>query len=167
MQLYEERNGQYTEEESNRMLKNDRVALYVYQILGEKAPWPFHFPIQNVHDEEYCRDFLNAIKGSIKALICRKSKIDYLLPFKEKDDKSVFLNRLGYTRLNSEKLFDEIFKGVQIDSLKYVRFSFGCFMCKAKTRIQGKLVTTVWVLEKNLTLRFVTLIPRGDKTWKE
>lgn len=38
--------------------------------------------------------------------------------------------------------------------------------CMAKTTLKGKLVTSVWELKQDFSVRFITLIPRDDKKWK-
>ena len=40
-------------------------------------------------------------------------------------------------------------------------------LVEAKTVLKGKLVKTIWRIEKNLTINFIILIPGGDKQWKK
>lgn len=98
----------------------------------------------------------------------------YLLIKKEKNDKSALLNKLGYNLSNSDELYNQILKGTNFKKRKLKDFDDAKFTINAETRIYDKskndyyYCTTSWFVEKDLTLRFVTLIPevfKDDKDW--
>ncbi|MCY7351627.1 MAG: hypothetical protein LH606_13330 [Cytophagaceae bacterium] len=85
----------------------------------------------------------------------------YLLIVKEKNDKSAFLNRLGYTLANWQEL--------ETDIRSLVFENEAVFQNKAKTggdlyQVRGVLrgwgIVSVWLLSDSETsFRFVTLFP--------
>jgi len=166
MQLYDSQNGEYTEEEKDRMKSYDSFALWSYELNGNNNKFKFHFPIQGVHENEYCYDFIRLIKNSIHEPIFIEEKMKYLLTFRTKDDKSKFILSLSYSVNKPYELFKDICKNTIRDSIEFSRFSYGKIIVTAKTYLKGKLVKTIWRLEQNLDIYFVTLIPGGDKKWK-
>lgn len=69
--------------------------------------------------------------------------------------------------MNDERaaLFD-IYNGTDLRTMIFSRYDNGCFACLAETKLKGLSVTTVWEIQKNLDIRFITLIPGGEKRWK-
>ena len=64
--------------------------------------------------------------------------------------------------------FNAFYKGSQPSpSRKIFEIFFGEMLVEAKTVLKGKLVKTIWRIEKNLTINFIILIPGGDKQWKK
>jgi hypothetical protein len=167
MQLYDSRNGEYTDQEKERMRDYDDWVISSFEIYGEESTCKFHFPIEGVHKTDYCIRFVRNIRSDLIAPSFVKPKMDYLLTYQSKNDKSKFLNGLGYSINNPYELFRDICVNTERESIEFSKFSFGEMLVVAKTVLKGKLVKTVWKIEKNLTINFVTLIPGGDKQWKK
>lgn len=121
------------------------------------------FPYYKIHDEEYCNLFLKIFSRYIKNFKIKEAKLDYLLTSRVKDDKSKFLNSLGYNLNNKNILLNDIIENTDLKSLTYHQISEYGFICEGKTILKGKIVITGRELEKDLTLRLITLIPGGDK----
>jgi hypothetical protein len=99
-----------------------------------------------------------------QTIIVEKAKItDYLLVWKEKNDKSAFLNRLGYYQNNWEDLQNEIILIAQNNDSVFQRPApFGGSLHKIVAKLKDKSVITIWLLTKdNETFRFVTLYPNN------
>lgn len=62
-------------------------------------------------------------------------------------------------------LKNDIIKGTEWDTLIYNKLRRFGLMAECKTTLKGKVVTTAWKLEKDLSIRLITLIPGGDKKW--
>jgi len=167
LQLYDEKNGQYTDEEKQNMITKDEIGLTTYEVLKEDSIFPFHFPLEGIHSKDYNKRFLEVVKSDLENIVADPRKFDYLLSFQEGHDKSKFLFQIGYSRNDGKRLFDDIVKNTDINSLQYVEYRNKAFKCIAKTTLNGKLIATVWKLESNLNLRLVTIIPGGDKIWKK
>ena len=126
----------------------------------------FHFPTPGIHDDEYCDIFVKYCRKNIDSIVINEKKAMYLLMQRAKDDKSSFLNNLGYDVNSSDKLLLDIYNNTQINSLTFSRNEKMCLKCVAKTILNGKIVTSVWKLKNSLEIRFITLIPGGEKRWK-
>lgn len=167
MQLYDSRNGEYTESEKQNMRRYDNYAIASYKWNSEISEVKFHFPIENVHEEDYCRDFVQCVRNDIKTPIYNSSKMKYLMSYQQNHDKSKFITSLGYSPNRPQELFYDICVGTKRDTIEFASFSYGALLVEAKTIINGKLVKTIWRLEKNLDISLITLIPGGDKLWKK
>ncbi|HAK75715.1 MAG TPA: hypothetical protein DCR35_03635 [Runella sp.] len=96
------------------------------------------------------------------SIVIEKAKItDYLLVWKEKNDKSVFLNHLGYYQNNWEDLQNDILNIVQNNEAIFQRNApFGGTLHKVTGELKDKRVVTIWLLaDDNSIFRFVTLYP--------
>lgn len=97
-----------------------------------------------------------------QTIIVEKAKItDYLLVWKEKNDKSAFLNRLGYHQNNWEDLENDIIRIAQNNKAIFQRNApFGGTLHRVVGELKDKSIITIWLLtEDNETFRFVTLYP--------
>ncbi len=126
----------------------------------------FHWPLPKVHDSEYCQMFVRYARSQTRGKEMDIRKCDYLLTYSKNRDKSEFLKKIGYEKSNPEKLKLDILYGTDFKTLSFSRYDQGCLSCVAKTTLKGKIVTTTWELMRNLKVRFITLIPGGDKRWK-
>ena len=95
-------------------------------------------------------------------IIIEQSKItDYLLVGKQKNDKSKFLNDLGYSIQNWEELRNDI-ERIVVENQRFFQDSspFGGDLYQVKGNLRNFGVITIWLLsENNDTFRFVTLYP--------
>ena len=112
-----------------------------------------------------CALFVEYARKSIHGAEMDIRKCDYLLTFSKDSDKSKFLETLGYSLSAPGKLRTDILCNTNWQTLTFSSYLKQCFRCIAQTNLNGKLVTTVWELRKDFTLRFLTLIPGGDKKW--
>jgi len=126
----------------------------------------FHWPNENVHNKEYFDLFVKYSKQFIESSDIALSKCNYILTFFENNDKSNFLNELGYYKINMKDLAKDIRYGTDYSTLKFSRVRKNHILCEAKTILKKYIVTSVWELQKNFSVRFVTLLPGGDKKWK-
>ena len=163
MKLYDRRNGEYTEQEKRKMREFDNVAIASYKWNKEIATYKFHFPVEGVHELEYCKEFVRCIRNDIKEPKYDGFKMSYLLSFHPKNDKSKFLKRLGYSETKPQVLFHDICLNTLRDTIEFSRFSHGVVLLKANTYLKGKIVRTIWKLDEKLGINFVTLIPGGVK----
>ncbi len=167
LQFYDGADGQYDDEEKARINEEDKKALSLVHYFGLSFnELVFHFPTFGLHDDEYCRLFVQFSRKAVKRFKVDEMKIVYLLKPRERDDKSKFLHALGYSIDGVEELRADIHCGTTIDTLMFKEFSKFGIKCEAKTVLKGKIVTTAWMLENDFTIRLITLIPGGDKKWK-
>lgn len=167
LQYYDEFDGQYDDQTKAKINEEDKKALTMVHYFG--LPYNelvFHWPLYNIHDNEYCDIFVKYARKCIKEYEMEINKAIYLLTFQKENDKSAFLNSLGYSINNPEKLKGDIYCYTDIFSLTFSRYTKNCLRCIAKTNLNGKIVTSVWELKHNFIIRFITLIPGGDKKWK-
>ncbi|WP_017306929.1 DUF6883 domain-containing protein [Spirulina subsalsa] len=92
----------------------------------------------------------------------------YLLVFREQDDKSKFLQKAGFTQENSEALKNALLQLVKTqEAIEDTQNEYGTFY-----RIEGKLegetgtinVTTIWLQRaKDSQFQFITLKPKKEK----
>lgn len=167
LQYYDEADGQYDEETRNRINESDMKALSMVHYFG--YPYDeliFHWPVYGLHDDAYCVLFVEYARKSIHGAEIDAGKCDYLLTYNEKSDKSEFLKALGYEPANIGELRSDILCNTYLNALTYGHYLKKCFRCVAETYLNGKCVTTVWELRRDFTIRFITLIPGGDKRWK-
>ena len=102
------------------------------------------------------------------ALIPVEKVRDYLLKWIEKDDKSGFFKRAGYSRENYQKLMDDIREQLlPSEAVLQERRPDGELY-----RIRGILrgpngkelpVRTVWIVSEGAAPRFITLVPEKEK----
>lgn len=167
LQPYSEKNGQYkSNDKANQNEKDTKNLVLVHYFGFSKEDLPFCFPKYGIHDADYCDIFIKYSREHIKGILIDERKAVYLLTYKTKDDKSLFLNNLGYSENEKEKLLDDIQNNTKIGTLTFSRFEEKCLKCKAETILKGNIVTSVWELKENLEIRFITLIPGGEKRWK-
>lgn len=166
LQMYDETNGQYTDEEKASLIKEDRKNLaLVYCFSLDSDDLIFHWPSKKIHDRDYYEIFTHFARDKIAEIQYNPTKSTYLLNHIIDRDKSSFLIKLGYAASDPDELQLDVIKGTDISSLEYSSNNT-CYKCIAKTVLKGKLVTSVWALEVGFKLRFITLIPGGDKVWK-
>ncbi len=167
LQPYSENNGRYESEEKASQNENDTKNLVLVHYYGfPKENLPFAFPTYGVHDSDYCDIFVKYSRERVKGILIDERKAIYLLTYKTKDDKSLFLNKLGYSEKEKEKLLDDIRDNTEIKTLTFSRLEEKCLKCEAETILKGNIVTSIWELKENLEIRFITLIPGGEKRWK-
>ena len=111
---------------------------------------------------KYCLD--------LKHPIVEDKKItDYILIYKNHNDKMKIFNQLGYYLSNYKELIEQIINGTNFSKKKVSRFQERCFTFKAETKIHNKnnneyfLCTTIWQVENDFKVRFVTVIPEEYK----
>jgi len=117
----------------------------------------------------YSDGHLHAMVISRDAVIPVEKIRDYLLKWIEKDDKSGFLKRAGYSRENYQKLIDDIREQLlPAEAVLQERRPEGELY-----RIRGTLrgpngrelrVRTVWLLSEGPEPRFITLVPDKEET---
>ena len=101
------------------------------------------------------------------ALIARAKLTQYLLVFKEADDKSGFLQQAGFTLENADDLEYALREHIRLNEAVFDRENeFGKFY-----EVAGQLigpndrwldVVTIWLLDNKSQFRFITLKPRRD-----
>ena len=91
---------------------------------------------------------------------------NYLLVPKDKNDKSRFLNDLGYSLDNWEDLANDICKIINENEAIFQKSSpFGGDLFEVKGQLRNFGIVTIWLLlESENTFKFVTLFPnKSDK----
>ena len=167
LQYYDETDGEYDEETKKKINDADKKALTMVHYFDYPFnELTFHWPIQKLHDQEYLEMFVKQASKSVKTAMVAIEKCGYLLKFDAKKDKSKFLLELGYAANDASKLRNDILCGTDLRTLSFSRYTSDCLSCIAKTTLNNKIVTTVWELKRDFTIRLITLIPGGDKQWK-
>ncbi|MEB3308651.1 MAG: hypothetical protein VKJ02_00290 [Snowella sp.] len=106
---------------------------------------------------------------SSQAMIPDDKLSKYLLVYKEKNDKSKFLEQAGFTLANPEELKSAIYELIQsVEPIEDITNEYGTFY-----RFEGELigvnqrnllVITVWLRRKiDNKLQFVTLKPKKER----
>jgi hypothetical protein len=90
---------------------------------------------------------------------------NYLLVPKDKNDKSKFLNELGYTLDNWEELSNDIQNIViENEAVFQKNTPFGGDLYEVKGQLRNFGIITIWlVLDNQKTFRFVTLFPNKSE----
>jgi hypothetical protein len=92
--------------------------------------------------------------------ISEEKIINYLLVKKPKNDKSTFLNGLGYTKENYQSLIEDIKSLAVENEATLSRTSEFGDLYSVKGKLKGRYVVTIWLEElPDNTFRFVTLYP--------
>lgn len=167
LQPYDEKTGQYDDETKAKINEEEKKSLILFHYFG--LPYndlDFRFPVFNLHDDEYCDIFVKYSRKVIKYFDIDDRKGVHFLQYKIKDDKSLFLKKLGYSLENYHELISDIYCNTNVNSLTFSKFDKQCLKCIAKTILRGKIVTSVWELKSNFHIRLITIIPGGDKRWK-
>jgi len=95
-------------------------------------------------------------------IIIEEQKItNYLLVWKAKNDKSKFLNDLGFSQENWQELRNEIEKCVLENQASFQSSTpFGGDLYEVKAKLRNFGIVSIWLLsESKNTFRFVTLYP--------
>ena len=102
--------------------------------------------------------FTHSIKPE-QIIIPEEKILNYLLINKEKNDKSAFLSRLGFSRKNFHELIEEIRKIATTNEAVLSRAS-EWNLYKIEGKLKVSVVVTIWIeqIEEN-KYRFVTLYP--------
>lgn len=169
LQPYDPENGQHTDEDLVKIKEKDMENLVLIYIFGiDYDHLSIHFPNYKIHDDEYCELFAKYIRQYIKNMdvVIEERKMGYLLKKADSDDKSEFLLGLGYDPADIRKLISDIRWDTDFTVSKFKVLNKFTFNIMAKTTLKGKIVTTAWQINKDGTVRFITLIPGGDKIWK-
>lgn len=165
-QLYSEENGEYIR---NPQCELDEENIVMSKVFGLKDYGPIAYPDPNVHDMDYCELFMAYCLDFRYPLLDDKKITGYLLLFHEVDDKLKFLNALGYSMDNWRKFGEKLLKGTSFKSKIVTRFNQYGINFKTETilfdliNLKNVSVTTVWHIEKDFSVRFVTLIPEEFK----
>ena len=142
LQFYDSKNGEYSEKEKKTFNEKDKESLALAHYFGIKEiDLVIHWPDSKIHDEEYCDLFVKYSRNSIKYFKMNDSKAIYLLTPQEANDKSKFLNELGYTLENFGSLISDIYCNTNIQTLTFSRFKDTCLKCIALTTLNDKKVT--------------------------
>ena len=167
LQYYDESTGQYDDQKIG-LNEIDKENLVMYHYFGlDDDTIQFHFPYYLIHDFEYCDIFCKCIRKEVNIQEVKIEKCQYLLEYKDEDDKSSFLQDLGYNIHDIGCLKDDIIFGTDLNSILFAGLNNWGLKVIAKTILKNKIVTSVWMVNEELGMRFVTLIPGGDKRWKK
>lgn len=165
-QLYNEANGRYIR---NPQCEKDEESIIMGKVFGFKGYGPIAYPNPKVHDMDYCELFMAYCLNLRYPLINDEKITKYLLLWRKDGDKSKFLNMLGYSLNNWQKLSDNILKGTSFKPKIVTRFDLYGVNFKTETvlfnlvKLKNVSVTTVWHIEEDFSVRFVTLIPEEFK----
>lgn len=172
LQYYDLENGQYCEEDIIKFQDDDMKNLILYYYFGlEYNNILFHFPNIKIHNNEYCEVFVKYIRRNklYKNPYINENKIkNYLFKKRDVDDKSKFIiNILGYKNdINGwNELNFDIINNTDFTNMKFHGNFIKTLKIRAITKLKDKnnniyFCTTIWELEENLNLKFITLLPR-------
>lgn len=173
-ELYDPRNGQYTDDIDVELFKKQSLELELTNIVGRVVFKNYHpedtlfeprYPIYRFHNDLYCRMYIiDQVRG--KNIFIDYQKITkYLLVRKESNDKSHFFELHGYTNKNPYELYEAIVTGTDTNKAKYHKIDeYGLFV-EIPTKIYSKrekgyiTITTIWRFDENTKrLHFVTVL---------
>lgn len=172
LQPYDEDNGQYTDKELAEIAKKDMENIVMVVLFGlNYEHLKFHFPRKGIHSIEYCDYFVQYVKKNHlygKPFMDDAKLANYLFKYRNADDKSKFMIEvLGFA--NDERGW-ALAKSSILSGLDYGTMEFSplhwvdCLKVTINTTIfdyngcKHNLVT-VWEMQKDFNLRFITLIP--------
>jgi len=165
-QLYDKNNGEYIR---NPICEEDEENLIMIKLFGIDTKKDISYPIVGIHDKDYC-ELVVKYCLQIKQIYISNDKItNYLLIPELSKDKSKILNLIGYDITNWEELLNQIIVGTDFKKKKLKDFNDKKFTINAETKIWDKIYnryyfcTTAWFIEKDFSLRFITLIPEVYK----
>lgn len=173
LQSYDENTGQYNDEIKPKMSDKDMenlVMVYLYGFDNEERK--FHFPRKSIHNDEYCDLLVRYLRDNNlygQSYIEDQKLEKHLFKHKDKDDKSKYMVEvLGFE--NNSKGWRlakaEILKGVNLKTMKFGGPFNGFLKVSMRQKIKdvyGRYhdIITIWEVQENLDLRFITLIPGG------
>lgn len=166
-ELYDPDNGQYTDEQKSKLLEAELSNIVLRYIFGLDRTFDPRYPIYGFHSDEYCELY---VKYRISIIYRNLSydKINYLLTYRNKNDKSYFFRLLGYELSEGDikSLFKEIMDGSNFTKMKFNKLNqYGLFV-KVPTKIRNKKtleyisITTIWKYTKDERIHFITAIPK-------
>ena len=168
LQYYDKESGEYTDEQKLDLNENDKENLVMYHYYGiDDKTIIFHFPCFKIHDSEYCEMFCIFLRSKTIIKQINPSKASYLLRYNKDRDKSLFLNALGYHTGDENLLISDIVLNTDLNSITFAGLNEWGLRVKAKTTLNNKILTSIWMINKKLEMKFVTMIPGGDKLWKK
>ena len=167
-ELYDPENGQYTDEEKNKLFNEELSNMIKRYIFGNTNTYQPRYPILGFHTDEYCELYVKYAIYDLYRLLPYE-KIEYLLTYTDKNDKSLFFNHFGYESniKGRNELFIQIMNGSDFSKMKFQKFNkYGLFV-KVPTEIYNKKdgknnlnITTIWKYEKDKKFHFITAIPK-------
>lgn len=162
-QPYNEKDGRYCR---NPVCIKDEETLVLKRLFGISMKDEISYPIPGVHDRQYL-ELIIAYGLKLEYPYIDDRKIShYLLVFKEKNDKSLFFNRIGYTLESWNNLKEAIIYGTSFKRKNLVDFDKHKFTFETETIIKNLItgekvsLTSVWNVERDFTVRFITIIPK-------
>lgn len=173
IQLYDKSDGRYSEQNKKKSLKTDLDNLKLVHKCGlYYGCLKFPFPINDVHDKEYCKEFVEYVAENN---LCYYGYIEdeklskYLFVHRDKDDKSKFvIEILGYPNNKDgwEALRHEIITGTDYSKMFFNKCTAEIVKVKVKSTINSVderkyNISTIWELKSNMTLKFIAMIPGG------
>ena len=175
LQWYDISDGEYAECEANSNFKDSYLKTitknlddYVLGLHEDIAK--IHFPNYQVSDIEYCKKFVDTFKSNFYKDLDSVpfAKCEYLMTYHKENDKSMFLEELGYH--SSDAIHMMLNDVINFDNSVFNRIDVHGLSISVKTLIpnqsgQGKdkYVDTIWIVDKNLRARFITMIIGGKK----
>lgn len=169
LQPYDSENGQYADKEILDKGDKDMENLVLVYIFGlDYGHLTFHFPNYKIHDKDYCDLFVKYTRRYIRNedVVIEDKKAIYFLTWQYGNDKSEFFIGLGYSISNLQKFIYDIRSGTAFEKSEFSRICDKCFSFKTQTTLKGYIITSIWQIHADGTVRLVTLIPGGDKIWK-
>ena len=165
LQVYDNKTGQYTDEELHEMRKKDMENLVFVHIFGyDISKYPFHYSKMNIHDRDYCQTFIEYFRKQITSFHIDNRKMLYLLTWHEKDDKSKYLEKIGYSKERPDELSKDLKFAFKRERLIFSRLDEYGLNCVEEIELKGHKVKTYWQINlDDSSAKFVTLIPGGLK----
>lgn len=175
LQPYDEDTGQYTDEIKSKTFEKDMESLVMVYMFGfDLGEFKFHFPKKGIHNDEYCGIFVRYIRDKRlygEAHIDQLKLERYLFEYRDKNDKSKYMTEvLGFENNQQgwEKAKFEIINGLDFKTMRHAgRFQKDCLKVAIDATIndvdgKGHDIVTIWEMQKDFSLRFITLEPRRD-----
>lgn len=173
IQLYDKSDGRYSDQNKEKSVKTDFDNLQLVHKAGlNYGCLKFPFPIKDVHDEKYCKEFVEYVAENnlYEYGYIEDDKLSkYLFVHHDNDDKSKFvIDIFEYPNDKDgwEALRREIIEGTDFSKMETCGYTKYALKVKVYTIVKNSVgkeykINTIWELKRNFTIRLITLFPEG------
>lgn len=166
-QPYNAKNGQYIDKMKFNELELHKIKKFINEhtfFVGDEPNWPTF----SWHNDEYNKIFVQAYRHRFNPQQINENKIKYLLTWKDTNDKSNFLIKLGYNISNIQCLQEDLINCAKFELSIYNKIHEYGLKIYVPVKLKNKFVVASWIFENksDRKLKFVTLLEK-EKTYEK